>query len=56
MLSPRPVGCATWPGVGPYAEANAVDLALHVPDEVIHHGAEAGLLRDLYSHRSSLHG
>lgn len=41
---------------GPYAEANTVDLALHVLDEVIHHGAEAGLLRDLYSHRSSLQG
>ena len=41
---------------GPYAEASTVDLALHVLDEVIHHGAEAALLRDLYSHRSSLHG
>jgi hypothetical protein len=27
-----------------------------VLDEVIHHGAEVGLLRDLYSQRSSLHG
>jgi hypothetical protein len=44
------------PAWGPYAEANTVDLALHVLDEVIHHGAEAGLLRDLYSHRSSLRG
>ena len=40
----------TW---GPFAEANTVDLALHVLDEVIHHGAEVGLLRDLYSHRSA---
>jgi hypothetical protein len=31
-----------------------VELALHVLDEVIHHGAEIGLLRDLYSHRSSI--
>jgi hypothetical protein len=28
-------------------------LALHVLDEVIHHGAEIGLLRDLYAHRAS---
>ncbi len=42
--------------LGPYAQANTVDLALHVLDEVIHHGAEIALLRDLYSHRSSLHG
>ena len=39
---------------GPYAEANMVDLALHVLDEVVHHAAEVGVLRDLYEHRSSL--
>jgi hypothetical protein len=44
------------PSWGPYAEANTVDLAMHVLDEVIHHGAEVGLLRDLWSHRSTLHG
>jgi hypothetical protein len=27
---------------------------MHVLDEVIHHGAEVGLLRDLYAHRSSM--
>ncbi len=43
-------------GGGPYAESGTVDLALHVLDEVIHHGAEVGLLRDLYSHRSTLRG
>jgi hypothetical protein len=42
------------PSWGPFAEANTVDLVLHVLDEVIHHGAEVGLLRDLYSHRDSL--
>lgn len=40
------------PSWGPYAESNTVDLALHVLDELIHHGAEVGLLRDLYLHRS----
>ena len=44
------------PAWGPYAQDNTVDLALHVLDEVIHHGAEVGLLRDLYAHRSSLRG
>jgi len=39
---------------GPFAEANTADLALHVLDEVIHHAAEVGVLRDLYEHRSSL--
>jgi len=42
------------PSWGPYAEASTVDLALHVLDEVIHHGPEVGLLRNLYFHRSSL--
>ncbi|HUN37125.1 MAG TPA: DinB family protein [Trebonia sp.] len=43
------------PAWGPYAESSTTDLALHVLDEVIHHGGEVGLLRDLYLHRSSLH-
>lgn len=34
-----------------YAEPNTVALALHVLDELVHHGAEAGLSRDLYLHR-----
>lgn len=42
------------PAWGPYAEASSADLALHVLDEVVHHGAEIGLLRDLYLHRSAL--
>jgi DinB superfamily len=36
------------PEFGPYAEATAVDLVLHVIDEFIHHGAEISLMRDLY--------
>ena len=55
-LSPAGWAAPLGPSWGPFAEANTVDLALHVLDEVIHHGAEAGLLRDLYLHRSSLHG
>lgn len=36
---------------GAYADDDTFDLALHVLDEVIHHGAEVGLLRDLYPQR-----
>lgn len=39
------------PAWGPYAESNTLDLALHVLDELVHHGAEIALLRDLYSQR-----
>jgi hypothetical protein len=46
----RPLG----PSWGPYSEASTADLALHVFDEVVHHGAEVGLLRDLWQHRSEL--
>jgi hypothetical protein len=53
-LSPAQWSSPLGPAWGPYAESNTVDLALHVLDEVIHHGAEVGLLRDLYAHRSSL--
>ena len=36
------------PDWGPYAQDSTLDLTLHVLDEVVHHGAEVGLLRDLY--------
>jgi hypothetical protein len=39
------------PVAGPYNEAPLVGLLLHVVDEMIHHGAEIGVLRDLYAHR-----
>jgi hypothetical protein len=39
---------AIGPAFGPYSEASAVDLMLHVLDEFIHHAAEIALLRDLY--------
>jgi len=34
-----------------YADSSTLDLALHVFDELVHHGAEIALLRDLYSRR-----
>lgn len=35
-------------GFGRYAQATTLDLALHVLDELIHHAAEVGVLRDLW--------
>jgi uncharacterized damage-inducible protein DinB len=40
----RPLG----PAGGPYAKDSYHALVLHALDEVIHHGAEIGVLRDLY--------
>lgn len=40
----RPLG-EKW---GPYGEQSWADLVLHAMDEVAHHGAEIGLLRDLH--------
>lgn len=43
----RPCG----PAEGPYADAPLATLVLHIHREVIHHGAEVALLRDLYRAR-----
>ncbi len=40
------------PAEGPWAQAPMLDLVLHINREVIHHGAEVALLRDLWAHRS----
>lgn len=39
------------PGEGPYAKASLAELVLHIHREVLHHGAEIALLRDLYRTR-----
>ncbi|MCV7421515.1 DinB family protein [Mycobacterium yunnanensis] len=44
-----PVG----PAEGPWADRPMLDLILHVNREVIHHGAEIALLRDLYAHTTT---
>jgi hypothetical protein len=36
-------------GEGPFAEHTMAALVLHIHREVIHHGAEVALLRDLYA-------
>lgn len=43
----RPCG----PAEGPFAEYPMASLVLHINREVIHHGAEISLLRDLYLHQ-----
>ncbi|HEX4906648.1 MAG TPA: DinB family protein [Acidimicrobiales bacterium] len=40
------------PAWGPYAEATYDALLLHVLDELTHHAAEVGMLRDLYRART----
>jgi hypothetical protein len=40
------------PAWGPFAEATYDALLLHVLDELTHHAAEVGMLRDLYRIRS----
>lgn len=50
------------PVAGPFAKDDKASLVLHQLDEQIHHGAELGVLRDLYPHdqdassRSAEHG
>ena len=39
------------PVSGPFAEDDKASLVLHQLDEQIHHGAELGVLRDLYRHQ-----
>lgn len=43
----RPCG----PTEGPFADHPMSTLVLHIHREVIHHGAEISLLRDLYAHQ-----
>jgi hypothetical protein len=40
----RPCG----PAEGPWASASMAELVFHINREMLHHGAEIALLRDLY--------
>jgi uncharacterized damage-inducible protein DinB len=44
---PEPIG----PVGGPYADSTRRAFVLHALDELIHHGAEVALVRDLYAAR-----
>lgn len=46
----RPCGEAE----GPFAEDPLARLVLHIHRELLHHGAEIALLRDLYTHRGDV--
>lgn len=46
----QPIG----PAFGPYADQTTTDLTLHVLDELTHHAAEIGVLRDLFQQGASL--
>ncbi len=39
------------PAEGPFADQPMAGLVLHINREMLHHGAEIALLRDLYAHR-----
>lgn len=47
-VSPEAMAGKLGPVAGQYAEGSRASFVLHVLDEVIHHGAELGVLRDLY--------
>jgi hypothetical protein len=49
-LSAAQLDTAIGPAEGPFADRPMIDLVLHINREVIHHGAEIALLRDLYAH------
>ena len=45
------LGRACGPAEGPYADESLATLVLHINRELIHHGAEIALLRDLFVHQ-----
>jgi len=47
-LTPDELAAAVGPAEGPFASAPMAPLVLHISREVIHHGAEVLVLRDLY--------
>ena len=48
-LTPDELWSPIGPAAGPYADTERIDFVLHLADELIHHGAEVALLRDLYA-------
>lgn len=52
-LSPDGLAAPLGPAFGAFAEQPHAALVLHAGREVIHHGAEVALLRDLYRSRQS---
>ena len=50
-LDPAALAAPCGPAEGPYAAEPMATLVLHINRELIHHGVEIALLRDLYAHR-----
>jgi DinB superfamily len=47
-LGPDGLARACGPAEGPWATVSMAELVLHINREILHHGAEVALLRDLY--------
>jgi hypothetical protein len=47
-LGPGEMALAIGPAEGPWADRPMAELVLHINREMLHHGAEIALLRDLY--------
>ena len=47
-LGPAEMARAVGPAEGPWADYPMATLVLHINREMLHHGAEIALLRDLY--------
>ena len=47
-LAPGEMARAIGPAEGPWADRPMAELVLHINREMLHHGAEIALLRDLY--------
>jgi DinB superfamily len=45
----EPIG----PIAGPYGDSERIGLVIHIMDELIHHAAEVGVMRDLYAAAAS---
>lgn len=50
-LGPDDLASPCGPSEGPWSEHSMATLVLHINRELIHHGAEIALLRDLYVHQ-----
>ncbi len=50
-LDEAALGAPCGPAEGPWGDHPMIELVLHINRELIHHGAEIALLRDLFAHR-----
>ncbi|MBO0886206.1 MAG: DinB family protein [Acidimicrobiales bacterium] len=48
-LTPDEMWAPMGPIAGPYGDSERIGLVIHIMDELIHHAAEVGVMRDLYA-------